>query len=91
MSPLLLEIFSCYVGRESSAAEASAYVAALRVMPISDEIVLADWRVHVPVPLLERWPELLDEERVAIFVMATSATHPYECSTPASPALKCLD
>jgi hypothetical protein len=82
MTPILLEVFGCYIGREFSAAEAFAYVATLPVMPISDKIVLADWRVHVPMPFLERWLDLTNEERVAIFVMATSATHPHECLTP---------
>lgn len=65
----------------------TAHVAALPVEPIANVLVLTDWRVHVPMPLLDRWGELSDEERVAIFVMATSATHPYEGAKPPSPAL----
>jgi hypothetical protein len=77
---LLLQIFNQYAGtaRTLSFTEAAAYVARVPVMPIPERLALDDWRAHVPMPLLEGWAKLSDQERLALYVMAQSATHPFE-------------
>jgi hypothetical protein len=88
MSPLLLQIFNEYVGGAFTPAQAAAYVAQVPVLPIPERVSLDDWRVHVPMPLLERWLDLSDQERIIVYLMAQSATHQYECTTgPEEPAM----
>ena len=66
----------------------SAYVARIVVLPIPDRLSLDDWRAHVPMPLLEGWSTLSDDQRLTVYVMAQSATHPYECANgPDEPAM----
>ena len=88
MSYLLLETFNHYVGRQHSASEAATYVASLHILPMPERISLEDWRAHVPMHLLEGWHLLPDNERIALYVMAQSATHPYECASgPDNPTM----
>jgi hypothetical protein len=88
MSAMILRTFNHYAGRYYTPAEAAAFVAGVRVLPLPDRVSLDDWRVHVPMHLLEGWANLSDEERLAVYVMAQSATHPYECNTgPEEPAM----
>ena len=81
MNTLVLKIFNHYVGGDHSFHEAAAYVADIPILPIPERITLNDWRVHVPMPLLESWEKLSDVERIVLYVMGQSATHPYECAT----------
>jgi hypothetical protein len=81
MTSLLLNIFNQYVDGKHTIAQAAAFVAKLPVLPMPDRVTLDDWRVHVPMPLLEAWAKLSDVERIVLYVMAQSATHPYECRT----------
>ena len=81
MNPLLLQIFNQYVGGTFTGAEAAAYIAKIPVSPFPTRMSMSDWRVHVPMPLLEGWSKLSDLERLTVYVMALSATHPYECAT----------
>ena len=78
MSPLLLSTFNQYVGSRLSASQAGQFVASLKVFPVPDRMAMDDWRAHVPMHLLESWRSLPVDERLALFVMAVSATHPYE-------------
>ena len=88
MSPKVLQIFNHYVGGNFTLAQAAAYVAKVPVLPIPERVSMDDWRVHVPMPLLEGWARLSDQERIVVYVMAQSATHPYECMTgPEEPAM----
>lgn len=78
MSPILLKTLNLYRSVNLSAEEAASYVAGLEVFPLPDRLALDDWRMHVPMHLLEQWGTLTDSERVTIYVMAQSATHPHE-------------
>jgi hypothetical protein len=85
---MMLRTFNRYAGQYHTPAEASVFVARVQVLPLPERVSLDDWRVHVPMHLLEDWSHLSDEERLAIYVMAQSATHPYECNTgPEEPAM----
>lgn len=83
MTPLLLNIFNQYVEGKYTLAQAAAFVARLPVLPMPDRVTLDDWRAHVPMPLLEAWAKLSDVERIVVYVMGQSATHPYECRSGA--------
>ncbi|HWE01440.1 MAG TPA: hypothetical protein VG326_03445 [Tepidisphaeraceae bacterium] len=85
----MLETFNGYVGgRRRNASQAAAFVARIAIMPLPESLSLGDWRSHVPMHLLETWDTLLPTEQMALFVMAQSATHSYECTMgPELPAL----
>jgi len=78
MSTLLLGTFNHYEGASLTPDQAFAKVKELPILPLPEPVPATDWRAHVPMNLLEGWKALCDGERVAIFVMARSATHPYE-------------
>ena len=88
MSPLLLATFNHYTGTKRTASEAAAYVARLPVFPVPERMAMDDWRAHVPMHLLEAWATLPTDERIALYVMAQSATHPFDCHFgPEEPAM----
>lgn len=88
MSSILLATFNHYLGRNLNAAEAAGYVSQLKVLPIPERMTMDDWRAHVPMHLLEAWQRLPASERLALYVMAQSATHPFECHFgPDEPAM----
>jgi len=66
MNVILLKTFNLYLGTQWSAAEATGYLAGIRVLPLPDRISLDDWRFHVPMHLLEAWSTLTDEDRLTI-------------------------
>jgi hypothetical protein len=85
MSPLVLEILNAYTEQKCTISEAFIFISELEVLPLPEELCLDDWRSHVPMPFLEEWHALSDDERVCIYVMALSGTHPYESSLPDFP------
>lgn len=78
MTRLMLRTYNQYAGLSQSADEVAQALVALPVFPLPDKVAPNDWRVHVPMQLLEGWRRLSDDERVAVYVMAQSATHPFE-------------
>ena len=78
MTSILLRTFNHYAGGNYTAAQAIEKVKSILIFPLPEPLPLRDWRAHVPMHFLEDWQALADGERVAIYIMAQSATHPYE-------------